>query len=127
MDKFEDTRIKEKISLINALDQAVSNIVNRHRRQKDPVIRSTLLFDKLCTILDLFVVAAMSVNHDLPEESKQQCQKIVQILQEELNYVYDWISSPSYSPDHPFGNNLMSSCFQKYVEKAEVYDKRESQ
>lgn len=114
----KNEQLESHIAMINAVALVITNMIARHRRQKDPVIRATLLFEKLCTICDLITATMGTVNRDLPEESQKKMMDITETLQTELNFVMDWINSPIYSPDHPFGQNLMNSCEKSFEESS---------
>ena len=121
LDKIEEERKKRdlevRIRIIETIVNIVNRGVNRQKRYEDPVLRATLLLDKLVTIVDIGIATFTGFNSDLPEPITNKVKDASQILTEELNFLMDWVTSPIYSPDHPYGNKLMKKTEEKFNEK----------
>lgn len=89
---------------IETILHVCENVVARQRRSGDPVIRATLLVDKLSLLVDIGVATVINTNTDLPEETVARIRHSTNLLNDELQFLSDWISTPVYSPDHPYGN-----------------------
>lgn len=108
---------KRNIAFTESLIKVVTRGISRHNRSGDPVVRATMLFDKLCLILDLFTAftsTAVIEDYDYPEEFRMKIEETSQLLHNELNFVLDWIQNPSYSPDHPYGNSIMKEAKKSF-------------
>jgi hypothetical protein len=97
----------DKIQGIEIVLSILNNGIARHKRSGDPVLRTTMLVDKLCTIVDVGLGYINTQDDDLPLELKERMTTTSQSITEELNFMLDWIAHPVYSPDHPYGNNIM--------------------
>lgn len=112
--KRKKSQLKEQIMVIEMVLGVVNNGIERHKRSVDPVMRSTLLVDKLCTIVDLGLVA-MTLNHEnLPDELKERMRDSADSIKKELDFLLDWISNPQYSPDHAYGNAVMKGASNNF-------------
>jgi hypothetical protein len=103
--KEEDLQLR--IIAARAVLMVLNRGVNRHINCHDPVIRATLLFDKLCLIIDSLSAFAANANPDFPADLNKEIVEASSRVSTELDYVFQYILSPSYSPDHPFGNQVM--------------------
>lgn len=103
--------LQQNIRTAEAIIKVFERGIERQRRSGDPVMRATLLFDKLCLVLDILCAGLLSNEEtkDYPKELNEKILKTSNMVTEELTFVLDWISNPTYSPDHPFGNNIMES------------------
>jgi hypothetical protein len=85
--------------------------IQRHNRSGDPVMRATLLFDKLYLLADvLSSVISTGITDDedpFPIELRNRIANCSKLLNTELDFILDWISHPIYNPDHPYGNHIM--------------------
>ena len=102
-------QIKEKIMMIESIIQIFNSTISRHNRSGDPTIRATMLFDKLCMITDILtcVLTNSYMMDDVSDELKERVKLTAEKLSAELSFLQDWILTPVYSPDHPYGNNIM--------------------
>jgi len=57
--------------------------------------------------VDMITAATISNNTDLPEEVSSQLLAASNELTTELDFVFEHILSPQYSPNHPVGNKMM--------------------
>jgi hypothetical protein len=105
----------ERIAQAEAFACVFERGINRHNRTGDPVLRATLLFDKLCLIADMMssYISSSAVDSDgneiYPPELKNRIANCSKLLNTELDFILDWITSPTYSPDHPYGKHVMNS------------------
>lgn len=116
-DEREERRIKDKIQGIEIALSILNNGIARHKRSGDPVLRTTMLVDKLCTIVDVGLGYINTQDDDLPLELKERMTVTSKSITEELNFMLDWISNPVYSPDHPYGNNIMKEANKEFDHK----------
>ena len=114
--KRKQADLKLKIQAIESALHVFNSCGERHRRSKDPVIRATLLVDKLSTIVDIAMGVLLSQNADLSDDLKVRIKSTSQMVSGELDFLMDWISSPVYSPDHPFGNTMMKGSEKNFSE-----------
>ena len=103
----EERKLQQRIATIKSVLVVFSRGLGRHINCGDAMIRSTLLFDKLCLCVDIINIAIITCNHDLPDDIKKEITKTSAELNSELDYVFNYILSPRYSPDHPYGNKIM--------------------
>lgn len=115
IERGRQERSKAKIVQIELVLGMINNGIERHNRSKDPVMRSTLLVDKLCTIIDVGLVALAMEYDDLPDELREKMKASADSLKNELNFLLDWIASPQYSPDHVYGNALMKGAQNNFT------------
>ena len=118
MDTIEKQRkkaqLKNKITQIETLIQVLNRSVTRHKKSKDPMIRATLLVDKLCTSIDIGMAMLICNNYDFPEDLKTRMSATSSMINDEINFLLDWVCTPIYSPDHPIGNNIMKNAEKSF-------------
>lgn len=112
----------KKIHMIECMLFVLNNGINRHRRSEDPVIRATLLMDKLCNFIDIGLSFLITDNPTLPEDTKEKMKKTAEEIENELNFVLDWIKSPMYSPDHCYGKFVMKESEKDFEIKAQKHN-----
>lgn len=113
-DEAEEIKVKDQIKSIEIMLSLVNNGIARHKRSGDPVLRTTLLVDKLCMIVDLGLAYINTQDDDLPLELIERITATSEMVTQELNFMLDWISHPVYSPDHPYGNNIMKEANKEF-------------
>ena len=110
--------LEEKIQQIEVLLHVLNNGISRHRRSKDPILRTTLLVDKLCSVVDVGL-AYLTLNHpDIPEDLQNKMKESAGSIKEELDFLLDWISSPQYDPDHIYGQAFVTGAIKKFNENS---------
>ncbi len=110
----QERELQMRIAGIKSIISVLSRGINRHIKSGDPVIRSTLLFDKLCLVVDLVSALSINYNSDLPEDLIKEITEASKNLSAELDYVFNYILSPQYSPDHPYGNSIMKKSAEHF-------------
>lgn len=114
-----------KISL-----RSVEGILNRFNRIKDPVLKFSMLTQILAMVIEIatnagitFIEEAARNIGDGPEASKlaeEQLHMVTKVedMREEISKFFDqmteWISTPVFSPDHPYGAALMTVCKESH-------------
>ena len=121
MKEHEKIMKEENIRILRGITNCLDNIFSRQRTIDDPCLRSCLFVDKLSLSLDIAMgmLQAMS-EEDVPLDLQQKILNNSKIIGEELTYLMQWVRSPTYSPDHPFGNNLVNNT--SYYKNAEKND-----
>lgn len=116
----ERKELKKQIEFIlNTLD----NTMYRYNNIKDPAIKFTLFVDKLCFSIDIAIGALKAYacsddeNWILDADLEERITKSASYLQNEMNKLIDWIQSPIYSPDHPYGEQLMKQSKESFDKK----------
>lgn len=117
--EIKERELKDKTRQIELVLGLINNGIERHNRSKDPVMRSTLLVDKLCTIIDVGLVALVINHEDLPDELKEKMKASANSIKNELNFLLDWIACPQYNPDHVYGDALMKGAQNNFTSNAE--------
>ena len=112
---YEEKQKKQnKESFILAANMFINfygNISKRHNTIKDPATRYALFVDKLCLSIDagLALLTTKMDELDIEPELKIKVEDSSAKLQEELNSLMSWITQPVYSPDHPYGGQIMKA------------------
>lgn len=131
-------------SNFSIVSKTISGLEKQFRRlnkSKDPVLRYTLFLEIIRVIVDIGVASAETVLDDelylleineplisgkqltITERSKklEQLKKTditFESLKSELETYFDnfaeWISQPTYSPDHPVGEKMMKEAKDEY-------------
>ena len=116
-EKKETKEEREKIQRIELMLTVFERGTARHTRSKDPILRTTLLVDKLCTIVDVGIAALMIDYPDIPNNLKDRMKNSANLINDELNFLLDWISSPQYDPDHIYGKAFVEGATNKHTNK----------
>lgn len=110
----DEQRLRDKIQGIEIMLSILNSGIARHKRSGDPVLRTTMLVDKLCTVVDVGLGYLNTQHNDIPPELKEKMTAASQMITEELNFMLDWITNPVYSPDHPYGNKVMKDANNEF-------------
>jgi len=117
--KIEDK--KNFIMVSNIIIGLIENINKRHNAIKDPATRYAMLVDKLCLSLDsgIAIMKVMMNDLDIEPEMKIKIEDASDQLQQQLIGLMDWVISPVYGPDHPYGNSIMMNSKKDFFNKKE--------
>ena len=120
----EEIRRRHEDNARNAL--TVLNVVEltltRYKDEDDPVLRYSLVVDKLLLLIEIGMgVGRVALNEETGEslEVMGKFDKLTSELQKELKGLMHWIKSPIYSPDHPFGNQVMKESERSFQSEKE--------
>lgn len=113
MDFTDTERQKErnkehKEKLINMILSTLEQNLNRQSYYKDPVTVNCIFLEKLLTISDMAGGFILAMNENITEEQQERMRKITQTLDKNIKSLIDMIQHPCFSPDHPYGKNLMT-------------------
>lgn len=116
----EGNRAKFRIESMIAIVAATRRSSNRVKNC-DPIVRNTLLVDRMCTIIDVsFTLLSCFINNtneNLEEKDQIPQEKIKEWLRhvgkidrewnDDMNALIEYIQQPMFSPDHPKGAGLL--------------------
>ena len=117
---YEQIRKEEDIRIARMIVNALKNIFARQTKIDDPCLRSCLLVNQLSLTLDVATAALKCVIDDMPDDLSFEIESVTKTVNEELINLMEWCRSPTYSPDHPFGNKLVNS--SQFYKNAEIND-----
>ena len=124
-EEIENKALKQDIQTIKCILEIFERVLGRTRRIDDPVLKNALLVDKLSLCLDTSIGMLKGFffgRKNFPEDLMDRIDKLSDQVSQDLNGLMDWIRSPHYSPDHPFGNKVMKDIETQYNEKASLND-----
>jgi len=105
----KEQRIKEKVRLIESTLYVVNTILTRQRNVRDPVVRYSMFIEKFLMAIDLGVGAIkVLIDDEIPLETRDRIDQAAETLQHDLTDLLDWIQHPIYSPDHPYGKQILN-------------------
>jgi hypothetical protein len=108
---------KSIIEFIDVLTSLFANITKRHDSIKDPATKYALFVDKLYLILD--GACALLQTHmkslDVEEKHMDRLNVLLEKLQTEMINLTDWVLSPTYSPDHGYGQSVMKQAEKDWL------------
>lgn len=117
-DEMRNQKIATNDKIVKVSLGIMTNILARQQRVKDPAVRYSLFLDKLCLSIDAAMAGLESL--DLSEDTRNDIKSAIQKIQDEIMLVMDWIQQPSYSPDHPYGNRIMTDSAKSFGAGAKV-------
>ncbi len=107
--------------ILKGVIKGIQNTIDRYKNIEDPVLKNMLILDKVLSLLD-FSSGLIEVGIDkkvndpeLGSSVKRTFKDVLQLFRE----LSDHVMSPSYSPDHPYGKNLMNMSLNNFNEKKE--------
>jgi hypothetical protein len=114
----------ESIDIVNFVINVYHMMMSRQRKNSDPVLRYTLLLDKILIIIDMFHSWLLTQTFKLLANNPQddyllEINGVRDTLTSEINNLMDWIQSPHYSPDHPAGKLIMNQS-KSHMEKLSI-------
>jgi hypothetical protein len=104
----ELNRIKKEREQFTIVLNTITNMVERTRGIKDPATRNCMFVDKLCLIIDVgmgFLQSQATFQED--RELKMKAYETISVLKSQLEDLFTWLETPSYNPNHPFGNIIL--------------------
>ena len=113
-DKQKDKQRKNKEQKWKIIASTLGRIISRQKRNKDPVVRYSLLVNNICLGLEGLITYMEMKSEDMSEEVAEKMRTSSSILTNELYALFEWIQSPQYGPDHPFGNSVMKQTKQDF-------------
>ena len=119
-DEFKEKSKKQNTILIQTVLTTLRFIFQRQKNMDDPVLRSCLFIDKLSMALESVIGAAQAAiemeidDGKLPQSTKKQIDELQRILREELDVLMAYCRMPSYSPDAPFGVQIVKDTTPRF-------------
>ena len=103
----KDRKKNEYNKTISIFNATIERIMKRQSSSPDPATRHTIFLNNICLGLDIALASFESNSDDISEENLIRTRKNIDNFSEELDKLFQWIQSPQYGPDHPYGNTLM--------------------
>ena len=121
MNRYQEDETKKKqhqqIRLANILLGTLENMLNRQENVKNPVVRYTLMVDKMCIITNLIISSLQTFiidDSDPTSDINSRITNIEEKLNKEFNNLIDYIQQPDYAPDSAFGHKLMEQASENF-------------
>jgi hypothetical protein len=113
IDQEAEKRKKYNQRQIKLIVDALARTVNRYHNIDDPVIRYTLIVDKIHILLDVCstMVIGNIAEDGMDDKTEDNIKKLFDTLHKDIENLEDWIKMPTYSPEHPHGNKLLNDSF----------------
>lgn len=126
----EENKMMSAIAF-NGCVRALKSMNARYRSVPDVVAKHTLVLDKLMIMTDI-MMSAMTIK--MEDYTNQGCdvkgaEEVCNDIKKDLQELWEFVQHPAYSPEHPFGAQLMKKSgehFDKKVEKIEKIEKIET-
>jgi hypothetical protein len=117
--KQEETlrKIQEFEPLLHGLERNLK----RTDSIEDPVIKYSLLVDKLCMFMDTAMCLMESHMNDAPDDFKARLHRVSDKINDDLTSLMSWIRQPIYSPDHPYGRNVMKDAASSFSDASNTH------
>jgi hypothetical protein len=105
------TKKKANEQKLRPVLEAFKILFLRGRKYQDPVMRSTILVDKLASMIEM-LCAFLTTSEEYTDEFNQEIMGIKRNIDTELDLLLEWIRSPHYSPDHVFGQAVTKDLYE---------------
>lgn len=110
---------KTTVEIVTILVEFLESNLKRQEKMKDPVIRHTVFLEKLCMGAELGLCGLKSNVNKFPLELQVRLDAVTKLVMDKIVELEDWIQQPIYSPDHPYGNNMMKCAEGSYYTTCE--------
>jgi hypothetical protein len=103
----DDRTVKHIRTMIEIFEQNLKRLTV----YKDPVTRNCVFLEKLLIILDASK-GMMKHHYDdmkIPDDLDAKINKLYDIINDNIQSLIETIQQPCYSPDHPYGRELMAT------------------
>ena len=107
-EEYEERERKEKVEIATLIVNVLEENLKRQRLYRDPVTRNSIFLEKLLCILDGFKAATSTYCTELPEDLQKRMENVLGLLNTNITSLIEMIQQPCYSPDHPYGENMMN-------------------
>lgn len=113
----ENLRREAEIRFLSGIMTGIESIIQRQRKVDDPIVRNSMLLDKLLTVIDIGfgMLMAYTDRGGYPDEFQNRITDLFGNIQTELESLLKWVQHPQYSPDHSFGKVIMTKSETDYV------------
>lgn len=116
--EYRERQREDTERIIRAMINSINNMFSRQKQIDDPVVRYSIFVNTLSMSLDIMLGVVSSILHDekypYSEDILLQTQKVTKIVQDELVNLMNYVRSPSYSPEAPFGKSLVENMSNKF-------------
>jgi hypothetical protein len=110
MNNERDSKIeKEKINEIRLIVEVIEQNFGRLSIYKDPMTKKCIFLEKLLIISDIFKGLLIREAIEIPDDLVTKINKIHVIMNDNIASLIETIQQPCYSPDHPYGKELMNT------------------
>jgi len=103
----EERRKEDDRKQLDALLGVATAVMSMYEAHEDPVIRHTLFLDKINILLMAGLAMFQTMGPKFTPEQQVKVTELATMFNREIKSLSDWVLSPTYSPDRPFGQNLM--------------------
>jgi len=98
--------------IISIIVGVFEQTLERQKTMNDPVIRHIIFLEKLLLTMDIILTMLKEGSIKLSNSMKTRIDNVVRCMNNEIVNLQNWVQTPVYSPNHPFGEKMM-----KYVEE----------
>nr|QBK86637.1 MAG: uncharacterized protein LCMAC102_04330 [Marseillevirus LCMAC102] len=91
MDTSKEGREKNQTQVIKTIVGLSDRILRRQQSFQDPVVRFSLLIDKLCLILDVGVAIVEVYADDMEPKLQEKIKSSSRNLSKELDDMFEWL------------------------------------
>lgn len=111
----EDKHKKENIKCLTAMIEVMEQNMMRLSIYKDPITRSCVFLEKLLIILDFFKGLRLYFeDEEIPDNLLNRADKVYKIINDNVELLIETIQQPCYSPDHPYGKEVMNNAKHEF-------------
>jgi hypothetical protein len=115
---------KEHLKGIESAVYALQQTLQRYEKIPDPAMKFTLVLDKFLWATDMLTGFIQAQIKDYPQHLSEPSLKVVAQVRQLLSELQDWVMHPVYSPEHPFGQNVMQSAKQDFKGKTPTMESK---
>ena len=114
-EKEEEKKIDKQDQIMNMILGILENTFSRLEMVAEPAGRNVIFVYKLCLTLDFSITGLQNAPIKMRPKTKERSDKVVKMLRAYLRGLIEWIQSPIYGPDHPYGQNEMKKAAQRFA------------
>lgn len=117
---FDKDHIKGIESVVYALQQTLQ----RYEKIPDPAMKFTLVLDKFLWATDMLTGFIQAQIKDYPQYLSEPSLKVITQTRQLLSELQEWVMHPTYSPEHPFGEEVMQRSGQNFKDKTPTMESK---
>lgn len=80
----------------------------------DPMAKHLMFLDRLSIMSDMAMAGLSTAMTKVTPETKERCRLTIETFNDKIKGLVEWVQTPSYHPDHPYGNNIMKESEESF-------------
>src|SRR5207244_3626821 len=114
----------DQAKAIEAVVTGLQQTLQRYEKISDPTLKFSLVLDKFLFMTDMLSGLVQAQVKECPPHLHDAVLKLTISVRTMLMELSEWVMHPVYSPDHPFGQNVMQTAARDLQDKTPLVEQK---